>query len=128
MINPNNYNDRNASSDIAMEIQKLNHLNIDGLIIDLRDNTGGLFKTVVEIAGYFIKEGPIVQVRAKNAVQIYKDPDPEIRFDKSLVILVNEKSASASELFSGAMQDYNRAIIIGSKQHTEKVPHRLFFR
>lgn len=126
-INPNNHNERNAAWDMAMEITKLNKLNVDGLIIDLRDNSGGSFKTVVEIAGYFIKEGPVVQVKANNAVQIYKDPDPEIRFDKPLVILVNEKSASASELFSGAMQDYNRAIIIGSQQTHGKGTSQVVF-
>lgn len=126
-INPNNHNERNAAWDMAMEITKLNKLNVDGLIIDLRDNSGGSFKTVVEIAGYFIKEGPIVQVRANNAVQIYKDPDPEIRFEKPLVILVNENSASASELFSGAMQDYKRAIIIGGRQTHGKGTSQVVF-
>lgn len=127
-INPNNHNERNAAWDMAMEITKLNHLNVDGLIIDLRDNNGGSFKTVVEIAGYFIKEGPVVQIKAQNAVQVYKDPDPEIRFEKPLVILVDEKSASASEILAAAMQDYGRAVIIGSKQTYGKGTVQVVFK
>ena len=112
-----NYKERNAASDMALEIANLKKSNVDGIILDLRNNGGGSLKTVVDIAGLFIKEGPIVQVRAANgSVEVLKDNDKNIQWDKPLVILVNELSASASEILAAAMQDYQRAIVIGSKQ------------
>jgi len=91
--------------------------NVDGLLIDLRNNGGGSLETAISIAGLFIKDGPIVQVKYREGKpKVRKDRDIEIRWSKPLVILVNEFSASASEIFAAAMQDYNRAIIIGSKQ------------
>src|SRR5690554_5962270 len=87
------------------------------LVIDLRNNGGGSLPVVVEIAGMFIKEGPIVQVRATGEPkEVLKDKDKSIDWDGPLVIMVNELSASASEILAAAMQDYKRAIIIGSKQ------------
>ena len=113
----NNYKNRNAASDIKKEIERLNQENVEGLIIDLRNNGGGSLSTVVDIAGFFIKNGPVVQVRdRKNDVEVLKDTDRNILWNKPLVILVNELSASASEILAAAMQDYKRAIIIGSKQ------------
>jgi carboxyl-terminal processing protease len=86
-------------------------------VLDLRNNGGGSLKTVVDIAGLFIKEGPIVQVKSKlEGQEILKDNDSSILWDGPLVILVNELSASASEILAAAMQDYKRAVIIGSKQ------------
>ncbi|QSS96133.1 carboxy terminal-processing peptidase [Psychroflexus sp. ALD_RP9] len=113
----NNYKNRNAASDIKKEIERLNQENVEGLVIDLRNNGGGSLSTVVDIAGFFIKNGPVVQVRdRKNDVEVLKDTDRNILWNKPLVILVNELSASASEILAAAMQDYKRAIIIGSKQ------------
>lgn len=113
----NNYKERNAASDMALEISKMKSQNVSGLILDLRSNGGGSLKTVVDIAGLFIKEGPVVQVRSANgSVQVLRDTDKNIQWEKPLVILVNELSASASEILSAAMQDYKRAIVIGSKQ------------
>uniref|UniRef100_UPI003743FD29 carboxy terminal-processing peptidase n=1 Tax=Psychroflexus aestuariivivens TaxID=1795040 RepID=UPI003743FD29 len=112
-----NYNERNAASDIRKELERLKDINAEGLIIDLRNNGGGSLSTVVDIAGFFIEKGPIVQVRdAKNNTEILRDKDPKIVWDKPLVILVNELSASASEILAAAMQDYKRAVIIGSNQ------------
>lgn len=112
-----NYNERNAASDIKKELERLKDINADGLVIDLRNNGGGSLSTVVDIAGFFIEKGPIVQVRdAKNNTEILRDKDPNIVWDKPLVILVNELSASASEILAAAMQDYERAVIIGSEQ------------
>lgn len=113
----NSYKERNAASDMALEIAKMKAQNVSGLILDLRDNGGGSLKAVVDIAGLFIKEGPVVQVRSANgSVQVLQDTDKNIQWEKPLVILVNELSASASEILSAAMQDYKRAIVIGSKQ------------
>lgn len=112
-----NYSERNAASDVKKEIIRLKKEGMDGLVLDLRNNGGGSLKTVVDIAGLFIKEGPIVQVKSKlEGQEVLKDNDPSILWDGPLVILVNELSASASEILAAAMQDYKRAVIIGSKQ------------
>ncbi|TLF46951.1 carboxy terminal-processing peptidase [Maribacter aurantiacus] len=111
------YNERNAATDVAKEVERLKEEGAEGLILDLRDNGGGSLKTVVEMAGLFIKDGPIVQVRSGNKQkEVYDDNDERIQWDGPLVILVNELSASASEILAAAMQDYKRAIVIGSKQ------------
>ena len=111
------YNERNAATDVAKEVERLKQAGAEGLILDLRDNGGGSLKTVVEMAGLFIKDGPIVQVRStdKNP-EVYNDKDERIQWDGPLVILVNELSASASEILAAAMQDYKRGVVIGSKQ------------
>lgn len=109
--------ERNAASDVALEIEKLKKENVSGLIVDLRNNGGGSLKTVVDIAGLFIKNGPIVQVKSpRGRIDVLSDVDHRIQWDGLLVILVNELSASASEILAAAMQDYKRAIIIGGKQ------------
>jgi len=91
--------------------------NVEGLLIDLRNNGGGSLKTAIEIAGLFISDGPVVQVKYRGEKpNIRSDKDKRIQWDGPLVVLVNELSASASEIFAAAMQDYNRAVIIGSKQ------------
>ena len=113
----NDYKKRNAASDIRQEIERLKEQNIEGLVLDLRNNGGGSLKTVVDMAGLFIKEGPIVQVRSAGEPQeVLEDTDDSIVWDGPLVIMVNELSASASEILAAAMQDYKRAIIIGSQQ------------
>ncbi|NNL33185.1 MAG: carboxy terminal-processing peptidase [Flavobacteriaceae bacterium] len=111
------YNNRNAASDIKVEIERLKDQGMEGLVLDLRNNGGGSLKTVVDMAGLFIKEGPVVQVRTTGEPkEILADTDKSIVWDGPLVILVNELSASASEILAAAMQDYKRAIVIGSKQ------------
>lgn len=110
-------NFRNSATDMAKEVQRMNDEKVEGLLIDLRNNGGGSLETAIAIAGLFIEEGPIVQVKYKESKpRIRNDKDIAIRWNKPLVILVNELSASASEIFAAAMQDYNRAVIIGSKQ------------
>ncbi|WP_299361401.1 carboxy terminal-processing peptidase [Winogradskyella sp.] len=112
-----NYNKRNAASDIKQEIIRLKQEGIEGLVLDLRNNGGGSLQTVVDIAGLFIEDGPIVQVRETGQPkEVLKDKDKSIVWDGPLVIMVNELSASASEILAAAMQDYKRAIVIGSKQ------------
>lgn len=111
------YKKLNAAADVKREIENLKAEGIEGLILDLRDNGGGSLPTVVDMAGLFIKEGPIVQVRSTGEPkEVLRDRDKSITWDGPLVILVNELSASASEIMAAAMQDYKRAIIIGSKQ------------
>lgn len=110
-------NFRNSTTDMKQEIERLKKQNVEGLVIDLRNNGGGSLQTAIEISGLFINKGPIVQVKYRGAnPEIKKDTDPKIQWDGPLVILVNELSASASEIFAAAMQDYKRAIIIGGKQ------------
>lgn len=113
-----NFNDRNGrdpSDDITKEIIELKKENIKGLVFDLRYNGGGSLEEVVEIAGLFIPKGPIVQVRRSDGqMKIHEDKDPAVLYDGPLVIMVNELSASASEILAAAMQDYGRAVIIGS--------------
>ena len=112
-----NYKKRNAASDIKLEIERLKEQGIEGLVLDLRNNGGGSLQTVVDMGGLFIKNGPIVQVKTTGAPkEVLNDNDRSITWDGPLVILVNELSASASEILAAAMQDYKRAIIIGSKQ------------
>ena len=112
-----NYKKRNAANDIKKLILQLKKENINGLIVDLRNNGGGSLQTVVDITGFFIEKGPVVQVKSTGGKkQILEDKDPSIIWGGPLVILVNELSASASEILAAALQDYKRAIIIGSKQ------------
>jgi len=111
------YASKNAASDVANEIERLKEEGIEGLILDLRDNGGGSLRTAIDMAGLFIKDGPVVQVRAgDNKKMVYDDKDERIQWDGPLVLLVNEFSASASEILAAAMQDYKRAVIIGSDQ------------
>ncbi|KAG1650196.1 Tail-specific protease [Nymphon striatum] len=113
----NDYSERNAASDVAKEVERLKQEGAEGLILDLRDNGGGSLKTVVEMAGLFIKDGPVVQVQSSGKNKdVYDDKDERIQWDGPLVILVNELSASASEILAAAMQDYKRGVVIGSKQ------------
>ncbi len=108
---------RNAASDVKKELEALKKRNVSGIIMDLRNNGGGSLKTVVDITGFFIDQGPVVQVKSTGgAKDILRDEDPSIVWDGSLVIMVNEFSASASEILAAALQDYKRAIILGSKQ------------
>ena len=99
------------------EIERLKKENVAGLLIDLRNNGGGSLKTAIEIAGLFIDKGPIVQVKYRGEKPVIKDDvDPKMQWEGAVVVLVNELSASASEIFAAAMQDYKRAVIIGGNQ------------
>ena len=111
------YGERNAATDLKKEILNLKSKGINGLILDLRNNGGGSLKTVVDITGFFIEKGPVVQVKSIGGrKEVLRDNDPSILWNGPLVVLVNEFSASASEILAAALQDYNRAIILGSKQ------------
>ena len=106
-----------CSDDVEKELEKLKAAGMEALIFDLRNNTGGALNEVVKMSGLFIEDGPIVQVKDKaKKPTVYDDTNSSITYDGPMVVLVNEFSASASEIFAAAMQDYNRAIIMGSKQ------------
>ena len=108
-------NGRTSANDMKEELEKLNEENVEGLILDLRNNGGGSLADVIKIVGHFIETGPVVQVRQRGSLpQVYSDNDKEVVFDKPLIVLVNEFSASASEIFAAAVQDYNRGIVVGS--------------
>lgn len=110
-------NQRNAASDMQKEIDLLKKEQVDGLLIDLRDNGGGSLTTAIDIAGMFVDRGPVVQVQSGNGrKEVLRHQNSKIEWEGPLVILVNELSASASEILAAAMQDYDRAVIIGSKQ------------
>ncbi|RLD68377.1 MAG: tail-specific protease [Bacteroidetes bacterium] len=110
-----NRNGRHCSKDVKLEIEKLKHENVNGIILDLRNNGGGSLQDVVEMSGLFITEGPVVQVKGRyGKPYILKDRDPKVQYDGKLIVMVNTLSASASEILAAAMQDYNRAIIVGS--------------
>ncbi len=108
-------NGPNCSRDMKREIENLKKENVDGIIVDLRNNTGGSLTDVVKIAGYFVKEGPMVQVLSRlDAPKVLRDPQKTILWDGPLAVMINTFSASASEIFAAAIQDYRRGIIIGS--------------
>lgn len=112
-----NKDSRDAAKDVAIEIERLKQQGINGLVFDVRDNGGGSLKTVVDIAGFFIDQGPIVQVKSAGAQkEILSDRNPKIQWDGPLVVMINNFSASASEILAAAVQDYKRGVIIGSKQ------------
>ncbi len=112
-----NKDSRDAAKDVAIEIDRLKKQGIQGLVFDVRDNGGGSLRTVVDIAGLFIDQGPIVQVKStgKNK-EVLPDTDSRVQWDGPLVVMVNNFSASASEILAAAIQDYKRGVIIGSKQ------------
>ena len=101
--------------DVEMEIKKLKEEKVDGIVMDLRNNGGGSLYDVVQMAGLFIDEGPIVQVKDReNKPSVLRDKDRNVLYTGPLAVMVNEFSASASEIFAAAIQDYNRGVIIGS--------------
>jgi carboxyl-terminal processing protease len=102
--------------DVAKEIEKLNRENINGVILDLRNNSGGSLTDVVTMSGLFIEDGPIVQVKSRNAAPyVHRDTDKNVQYSGPLIVMINNFSASASEILAAAMQDYGRAIIVGSQ-------------
>lgn len=107
---------RSCAVDVAKELKKLKAENVNGVILDLRNNTGGSLNDVVEMTGLFYEEGPVVQVKPrKRKAYIHKDKDSDVVYDGPLIVMVNENSASASEILAAALQDYGRAIIVGSQ-------------
>lgn len=111
-------NGRNAADDLRRELLRLKGENVRGVIIDLRNNGGGFLDDAIKMAGLFIKEGPILQVTdGSGRKMILRDPDPGIYYEDPVIVLVNYQSASAAEILAAALQDYGRAVIVGS-EHT----------
>lgn len=111
-----NRDGRDAFKDVAKEVEYLKTQNIEGIIIDLRNNGGGSLQTVVDMVGLFIPQGPVVQVKSKSGESnVLYDRDNKTQWDGPLVVLINNYSASASEIFAAAIQDYNRGLVLGSK-------------
>jgi len=112
-----NEDGRFSAKDIKAELLKLKDRQVDGVILDLRNNGGGSLRDVIDMSGFFIPQGPIVQVAGRGGrKEILKDKDPSVIWDGPLIVLVNQYSASASEILAAALQDYNRAVIVGSTQ------------
>lgn len=111
-----NRDGRDAFKDVAKEVEYLKTQNIEGIIIDLRNNGGGSLQTVVDMVGLFIPQGPVVQVKSKSGESnVLYDRDNKTQWNGPLVVLINNYSASASEIFAAAIQDYNRGLVLGSK-------------
>lgn len=104
------------TDDVRKLLTKINKEAVEGIIIDLRENGGGSLTEVIELTGLFIKDGPVVQVQdAFNRIKVHEDPESKVVYDGKIMVMINRHSASASEIFAAAMQDYNRAIIVGQK-------------
>lgn len=104
---------RSCAHDIRQALMEMVEKDVDGILLDLRNNGGGALLEAVKMAGLFIERGPVVQVRERYRTHPLLDPDPDIVYSGPLVVLVNRVSASASEILAGALQDYGRAIIVG---------------
>jgi carboxyl-terminal processing protease len=106
---------KSTTRDVRAILDKFKKEKVDGVIVDLRNNGGGSLQEAIQLSGLFIKDGPIVQVKnSAGAVEVDKDPDPNIVYDGPLAVLTNRFSASASEIFAAAIQDYGRGLILGS--------------
>ena len=106
---------RDCAKDVRRELEKLKAENVQGVVFDLRNNGGGSLQAAIDIAGLFIDQGPVVQIKTKGQSQaVLNDETPGIVYDGPLVVLVNSFSASASEILAAALQDYDRALVVGS--------------
>ena len=116
-----------CAADILVELEKLKKEQVEGLIIDLRGNGGGSLRDVVTMSGYFVEKGPIVQVKSRDQEpEILSDSDTKVQYSGQLIIMVNEFSASASEIMAAALQDYGRAVIVGSRTYGKGSVQRFF--
>ena len=107
---------RSSFRDVRTEVEKLKTEKVSGIILDLRNNGGGSLRDVVKMTGLFIEDGPVVQVKGRDAQpEVLEDEDSDVQYDGPLVVMVNEFSASASEIIAAALQDYGRAVVVGNK-------------
>ncbi|HKU45162.1 MAG TPA: carboxy terminal-processing peptidase [Polyangiales bacterium] len=108
---------RSVTADVAQLVTKLKTENVQGIVLDLRQNGGGSLKEAISLTGLFFAKGPVVQTRGSDGkVEVESDPDPSVLYDGPLVVLTSRFSASASEILAGALQDYGRAVIVGDSQ------------
>ncbi len=118
---------RFCAKDIAAEIEKLKSEKVGGIILDLRNNGGGSLNDVVQMSGYFIEQGPIVQVKSKaQNPDVMDDTDPQVQYNGPLIVMVNHFSASASEILVAALQDYGRAVIVGTNTYGKGTVQRFY--
>jgi carboxyl-terminal processing protease len=116
-----------CAEDVEVEVEKLKKAGVKGIILDLRNNGGGSLRDVVKMSGLFIEEGPIVQVKNRfDKPDVLNDTDPSVQYNGPFIVMVNEFSASASEILAAAMQDYGRAIIVGSPTYGKGTVQRFF--
>lgn len=119
-------NGRRCAEDVAVEVQKLKSAGVNGIILDLRNNGGGSLSDVVDMAGLFIDQGPVVQVKSSDAAPMkLRDDDKGMLYDGPMVVMVNQGSASASEIMAAAMQDYKRAVIVGAPTYGKGTVQKL---
>lgn len=120
-------NGHQSAEDVEVELTKLKQSGVKGIILDLRNNGGGSLRDVVKMAGFFIEEGPIVQVKNRlDKPDIMSDNDNTVQYNGPFIIMQNEFSASASEIMSAALQDYGRAIIVGTNSYGKGSVQRFF--
>lgn len=118
---------RSTSRDVRKLIGELKSEGVDGLVMDLRNNGGGSLMEAVELTGLFIKEGPVVQVKnSLSRVEVLPDDDKDVFYNGPLVVLTNRFSASASEIFAGAIQDYQRGVIVGESTYGKGTVQTVF--
>ncbi len=111
-------NYKSTTRDVRAILNKFKQEKVDGVIVDLRNNGGGSLQEAISLTGLFIKDGPVVQVKnSANMVEVNQDPDPNIVYDGPLAVIINRFSASASEIFAAAIQDYGRGLILGSNSY-----------
>ncbi len=107
--------DEGAATHVLKELRSLRKNQVDGIILDLRNNTGGSAGETNQMLGYFLEQGPLMQSKNRTgAIRLYEDEDPDVVYDGPLLVLVNGRSASGAELFAGTMQDYGRGLVVGS--------------
>ncbi|MCB2408437.1 carboxy terminal-processing peptidase [Hymenobacter lucidus] len=118
---------RSSADDVKAELAKLKREKVDGVVLDLRFNGGGSLQDAAEMAGLFVANGPMVQVKSREGkAQMVSDPDPQVQYDGPLAVLVNKYSASASEILAGAIQDYKRGVIVGNTTYGKGTVQRIF--
>ena len=119
---------RSCADDVAAELEKLKAENVQGIILDLRNNPGGSLRDVITMTGFFIEQGPVVQVKSRgHTAEVLGDRDPGVKWDGPLTVMVNHNSASASEIIAAALQDYNRAVVVGTTSTYGKGTVQRFF-
>ncbi|MBU1194943.1 MAG: carboxy terminal-processing peptidase [Proteobacteria bacterium] len=118
---------KSTTRDVRKLLDELKNENIDGLIIDLRNNGGGSLDEANSLTGLFLEYGPTVQVRQKDGIKEYYDYDKSIEYTGPLIVLINRMSASASEIFAAAIKDYNRGLVVGSKSFGKATVQELRF-